>query len=296
MPKKIIVTHIFPDLDAIASAWLLVRFHPDFSQTGLEFVPAGATYQNQTVDSDPTVVHVDTGLGRFDHHQLSAKTSAAARVLADLKRQKLISQKYQAALERLVSLVTEVDNFADCFWPQAAADYYDLGLPELLNNLKISGRLNDKELVYQGMILLDAALTGFLIKIKAEAEIAAGRQFLCRWGKAVAVVSKHSLVSKLAQKLGYALVIRKEPQTGFVSVKSQPKPAIDLQPIYLKLKAADPNASWFFHQGKHIIVNGSRHNPRAKPTNLSLEEVIKEVESCGDYCQSPAGGHDRPDY
>ncbi len=277
--KKIIVTHIFPDLDAIASAWLLVRFDPDFEQTEFEFVPAGETLAGKAVDSDPTVVHVDTGLGGFDHHQLENKTCAAALVFNYLKGQKFITVKHQGALERLIKVITVIDNFGDFFWNEPAADRYDLQLSEIINNLKISGRLNDKQLMYQGMILLDAVLTGFLIKIKAEAEIASGLEFTSSWGKAVAVASKHSLVSKLGQKLGFALVIRKEPKTGLASVKSQPRDEIDLEPLYKKLKAADPNASWFFHKSRHIIVNGSRHNPAVRPTSFSLEEIVDLVKN-----------------
>lgn len=277
MPKKLIVTHIFPDLDAIASIWFLIRFHPDFNQTDFAFVPAGQTYNHQAVDSDPAVVHVDTGMGQFDHHQSAAKTAAAALVFNDLKSGKFITLKHQSALERLVKLIVEIDNFDDCFWSQAGADRYDLGLAEILNNLKISGRLNDKELVYQGMILLDAILTGFLIKVKVEAEIRSGEEFNCHWGKALAVESRHSLLSKLAQKMGFALVIRKEPKTGFVSIKSQPRPEIDLGPIYQRLVKLDPNASWFFHQSRHIIINGSRHNPAVKASGLSLKEIVDIV-------------------
>lgn len=289
MPKRIIVMHIFPDLDAIGAGWLLVRFDPDFDHTGFVFVPAGETYQGQAVDSDPTVVHVDTGLGRFDHHQLEAKTCAAALVLADLECRRLVTAKHAGALKRLIGLINQIDNFDDCFWPDPAADRHDWGLPEIINNLKISGRLNDQQLVYQGMILLDAVLTGLMIKIKAETEIEDGRKFSSVWGKALAVESRHSLLSKLAQKLGFTLVIRKEPKTGFVSIKSQPAPEIDLEVLYRRLQQADPAASWFFHRSRHIIVNGSRHNPKAKASRLGLEELIKEVENCGDYRQSPTG-------
>jgi len=277
MPKKMIVTHIFPDLDALGAIWLLIRFHPDFSETGFAFVPAGETYENQAVDSDPTIIHVDTGMGQFDHHQLTAKTAAAELVFNYLKSQKFITLKHQSALERLVKLIVEIDNFDDCFWPESSADRYDVGLSEIINNLKISGRLNDKELVYQGLILLDAAMAGFLIKIKAEAEIGTGEIFTSRWGKSLAVESKHSLVSKLAQKMGFSLVVRKEPKTGFVSIKSQPKAAIDLKPVFDQLVKADSQASWFFHQSRHIIVNGSRHNPAVKASGLSLKEIVDIV-------------------
>jgi hypothetical protein len=279
MTGKVIVTHIFPDLDAIASAWLLIRFNPDFSETDIKFVPAGGTYQNLAVDSDPTVIHVDTGLGQFDHHQLTEKTCAAELVFKYLKAEKLIADKHLAGLERLIKLVTAFDNFDDFFWPEPAEDRYDLELPELINNLKISGKLNDKELVYQGILLLDAALTGLTIKSKSEEEIKNGQQFKTKWGKAIAVTSQNSSLSKLAQKLGFCVIVVKDPKTGFVSVKSQPKPEIDLEPVYAKLKAADPQASWFFHQSRHIISNGSRHNQSVQATGLDLKELITIVTS-----------------
>lgn len=279
MSKRLIVTHIFPDLDAITAAWLLIRFDPEFSETGLEFVPAGSTYQGQAVDSDPTVVHVDTGMGRFDHHQTEVKTCAAELVFKDLLKRKLISEKHQSGLTRLVAQVIIQDNFEDFFSPEPANDRNDLSLAELINNLKISGRLNDKELVYQGLLLLDAALTGFMTKVKAEADIAGGRIFKTIWGNAIALESQNSSLSKLAQKMGYCVVIVKNPKDNFVSIKSQPRQEIDLTKIYRQLLQADPKATWFFHQSRHIITNGSRHNPLVTPSRLELEAIIEIVKN-----------------
>lgn len=276
MPNKIIVTHIFPDLDAICAIWLLQRFEAELKQATLKFVPAGKTYQNQIVDSDPTIIHVDTGWGRFDHHQGNERTCAAKLVFNYLKSEKKISLKYQSALERLIEVVTQADQFEDFFWDDAVNDRYEFFLQYLLDNLKLSGNLNDTELVYQGMALLDGVLFGFKQKILSEEEIKKGVEFETKWGKSLAVETQMMFDIKLAHKMGYRLVVRKEPETGFVSIKSQPKKELDLTPAYAALKTADPQADWFFHQSKHIISNGSRHNPQAKPSRLSLAE-IKEV-------------------
>ncbi len=72
MGTKTLVTHIFPDLDAVTSLWLFDRYDDDFDKAKLEFVPAGGTFGGESVDSDPDIVHVDTGLGRFDHHHTSS--------------------------------------------------------------------------------------------------------------------------------------------------------------------------------------------------------------------------------
>jgi hypothetical protein len=276
MPDKIIVTHIFPDLDAICSVWLLQKFETDFKQAKIEFVPAGKTYKDQIVDSDPTIIHVDTGLGRFDHHQENERTCAAELVFNYLKSKKNISLKYQSALKRLIEVVIQADQFEDFYWEDAAGDRYEFFLQYLLDNLKLSGNLNDTELVYQGMALLDGVLFGFKQKIQSEEEIKKGVDFETKWGKSLAVETQMMFDIKLAHKMGYRLVVRKEPEAGFVSIKSQPKKELDLTPAYSALKTADPQADWFFHQSKHIISNGSRHNPQAKPSRLSLAE-IKEV-------------------
>ena len=64
----IIVSHIWPDLDSITSIWLLKRFG-GYKDAELAFIPTGNTLNGMPVDSDPEVIHVDTGRGRFDHHQ-----------------------------------------------------------------------------------------------------------------------------------------------------------------------------------------------------------------------------------
>jgi len=273
MSDKIIVTHIFPDLDAICSIWLLQRFEADFKQAKVEFVPAGKTYQDQTVDSDPTVIHVDTGWGRFDHHQTNERTCAAELVFNYLKSEKKISLKYQSAVERLIEIVIQADQFEDFFWDDAVNDRYEFFLQYLLDNLKLSGNLNDRELVYQGMALLDGVFFGFKQKILSEEEIKKGIEFETKWGKSLAVETQMMFDLKLAHKMGYCLVVRKEPESGFVSIKSQPKKELDLTLAYAALKTADPRADWFFHQSKHIISNGSRHNPQVKPSKLSLAEI-----------------------
>src|SRR3989344_8201298 len=81
MSQKIIVTHISPDFDGIPAIWLLKKFHPEYKTARVELVPAGSnTYNNQPVDSDPDVLHVDVGGGRFDHHNSDDFTCGAKLV------------------------------------------------------------------------------------------------------------------------------------------------------------------------------------------------------------------------
>jgi hypothetical protein len=277
--NKTIVTHIFPDLDAIASIWLLRRFDPDFEEAGVDFVPAGKSLNNESVDSDPEIVHVDTGGGRFDHHQLDERNCAAELVFNYLKSRELIALKYQSAIKRLIEIVIEVDQFEDFFWPETNNDRYDFMLHHLFDHLKLSGQMKDKELVETGEKLLNAILFGLRQKINTEKEILKGQEFVSMWGKSLGIETQMSRVSKMAQKQGFCLVVMKEPESQFVSIKCQPKKELDLTKLYQELRLKDPKADWYFHQSKHIILNGSRHDPNVKPSSLNLEELIKIVKS-----------------
>ncbi len=282
MGNKTIITHIFPDLDAIASVWLLKRFDPDFSDANIKLIAAGTTYKNKPVDSDPDIVHADTGGGRFDHHQTDERTCAAELVFNYLKSKKLITSKHQSALERLIELIIQVDHFEDFFWNEPASDKYDLSLHHLFDHLKLSGQMKDLELIEEGRKLLDAILFGLRQKIKTEIELKEGIEFQSKWGKSLGIETKMSRVSKLGQKMGYPLVVRKEPETGYVSIKCQPRDDLDLTAIYEALKKADQKADWFFHKSRHIILNGSRHNPRVKPSSLSLNELMEIIKNITD--------------
>ena len=49
---------------------------------------------------------------------------------------------------------------------------------------------------------------------------------------------------------------------------------IDLTPVYEKVKELDPEASWFLHASKRMLLNGSSKNPEMRGSKLSLDEVI----------------------
>lgn len=273
--NKIIVTHIFPDIDAIASVWLLKRFDPQLVDAEVKFVPAGCTYKDQAVDSDPEIIHTDTGGGRFDHHDTNERTCAAELVFNYLKSRKFVTLKHQSAVKRLVELIVQLDHFEDFFWNKPADDKYELSINHVLNHLKLSGKMNDSELLEEGSRLLNAVLFGLRQKIKVEEEIKKGTEFESHWGKSLGIETQMSRISKLAQKMGFKLVVRKEVETKFVSIKCQPTKELDLTKLYQKLKEKDKKADWFFHKSKHIILNGSRHNPKVKPSSLSLPELIE---------------------
>lgn len=284
---KTIVTHIAPDVDAVTSVWLLIRFLPGWGEAQVSFVPAGKTLNNEPVDSDPEIWHVDTGMGRLDHHQTDEDTCAARRTWEYIKKienGKLKMENYtDEAMERLIDVVNDIDHFQEVYFPNPTADFYDISLVGILDGLKLLYADNNQKLVDVGLDALDGVYKSFQNKVWAESEIKEkSMEFKTKWGKGLAIETINDETVRLAQKQGYVMAVRKDPKKGFIRIKALPQSQVDFTSCYNILKEKDKNATWYLHAGKKMVLNGSVKNPDSKPTSLTLREIIevlKEVKN-----------------
>jgi hypothetical protein len=294
---KIVVTHTSPDLDAITSVWLIHKFLPGWEEASVAFVPAGERknpIESQELATmvdpiekvgDDEIIHVDTGLGPLDHHQTSDDSVCGASrtweyVQTFIKGGAKWEEKKEA-ISRMVKIVVAIDHFKEVFWPDASADYQEFSLFGVLEGLKLQKPNQDQ--VYVDFIkqCLDATLHNFENRIWAEKEIKEqGKEFTSRFGKGIAFETINDTVLKLAQKMGYMIVIRKDPRKGYVRIKARPadeKSNIDLTPVYKKVVALDPEATWFLHVSKKMLLNGTTKNPTMKASKLSLDQIVAVV-------------------
>lgn len=272
------MTHINPDLDAMTAVWLLKRFDPDFKNAEVKFIYAGSTYQDKPVDSDAEVVHVDTGWGKFDHHQTNERTCASRLILS------FLGLKNEAA-ERMVEVVTEVDyGAADLKYPDAGADKYAF----LFNERKIiSGwqkrypGQSDKHLEW-GLVVLDGVYENLKSKLEAQLVIQnQGIPFETRWGQGLAATTSVFGFMPLAQAQGFVVVAVKDPKKGHVRIHGLSqvgKEAVDFTAVAEQLRAKDPRATWFLHASKKLLLNGSTVNPNMIPTSLNLDDVVEVLQ------------------
>lgn len=281
---KTIVTHFAPDVDAVSSVWLLKRFLPGWDEAKVEYVAAGKTFNNEIVDSNPDILHVDTGMGMLDHHQTGEDTCAAKRTLDYINRQQATGNRQKLssnnnfsieALERLVEVVNDIDHFREVYFPNPTADYYDFNLVSILDGLKLLYSTDNNRILEAGMICMDGIYKTFQNKVWAERELKEkGVPFKTRWGKGLGIESVNDEAVRLAQKTGYVLAVRKDPKKEFIRIKALPQSGADLTACYHKLKKLDTKATWFLHAGKKMLLNGSVKNPESRPSKLSLKEVI----------------------
>src|SRR3989344_1339917 len=75
--------------------------------------------------------------------------------------------------------------------------------------------------------------------------------------------------------MGFVVVVRKDPKKGYLRIKSLPRADIDLTALYDRLKKDEPEATWFLHASRHMVLNGSSKNPDMKPSRRPLHEFIE---------------------
>lgn len=301
----IIVAHTSPDWDAIGSVWILKRFLPGWENAKVEFVPAGERSpriarkgkeadEQIIVETDSTkIIHVDTGLTPLDHHQIyDTNVCSVSRcweyvirenpnlhaTTSDTKREDKI-----AAMERIVAYLTQLDHFQEVFWKDASSDIHEFSIYGVLEGMKSLHFNDDDYFVSWGMEILDAMLRRFESRIWAEKDIAQGKEFKTKWGKGLGLETINDSVIKLAQKMGYVVVVRRDPRKGYVRIKALPylegvTKDINLGLVRDQLSKMDPDATWFLHVSGKMLLNGTPKNPKMVPTKLSLEQIIAVLE------------------
>ena len=276
---KTVVSHLSPDIDSITSVWLIRRFLPGWTDAELKFVPAGATLDNQPADKNPEIIHVDTGLGKFDHHQSSDYISASSLVLDYLKKEGFLKEKQKRALDKMVREITGYDHFSEVFFDDPAADRYEFMLHKIIEGGLKSTLKEDQKVLEAVFPMLDSVFNIFVKKNQAEEEIKKGFVFKSYLGKSLCMVTKNEETMKLALKKGYKLVLKKDPERGNIRIKTVPGKEYDLTPIYKKIMAQDKKGTWFLHASHNMLLNSSSKNPNFIPSPLTTKRLIEIAKS-----------------
>jgi len=284
--SKLIVTHIHPDLDAIMSAWLLVRFDQSrYGDASFQFVPAPHTYRDLPPDNDPDIVHVDVGGGRFDHHKEGGFVTCASRLVwEDLLAEKLIAED-DMALKEMVEVAYEIDTFADCYWPGTGDLRMAFMLHEIIPALhrlhsQAGPQTHDNEAVLRMIfVYLDGTYQRLKDWAKGKEAIYEGKEFECAWGKGVIVTTGADDVSKIAQKMGYEIVVIEDAKHRYLKVKTAPRVSLPLKALYDKIALREDPKRWVYHNSGHMLFSGSDKGEAKEPSQLKLSDILEMIEN-----------------
>lgn len=263
---SVIVGHLSPDLDCLCAMWLLRRWHGLMDAT-LRFVPAGQTLDGAPVDRDPQVIHVDTGRGRFDHHgvadhQLSATELVRRAVAPD-----------DSVLQRMAQAVTRLDHALAT--GGTAPDICDL--IDGYNALYPAA----PEAVATAMFAnFDAWYAQEAKQVRLEAAFAHRIEFETPWGLGIAMESDDGGSSRLAFGAGAVLYAYRDGK-GNMGIAAKSRGPVDLTQVLYDLKRIDPDADWYLHPSRRLLLCGTPKSPPRVPSRLTLEELAGVLR--GDY-------------
>lgn len=284
MIRPLIVTHHAPDLDAITSVWLLKKFdNQHYGDAHVAFVDPGdeiTQEQLQELDFTPQpITHVDTGMGEFDHHQpeKARLQTCASELVYQYLCQVHPEYREDPALKAIVEFTNQVDNFQEIYWDQPNDIRYQFLINELISGLEAEQLHNDESLLNFGFACLTGAYHTLTSHFKAQQVIKEkGREFQLQAGKAMALSTRNDNTLKMAQKMGYVLVVKKDPKSGNIRIKARPDADLDLKALHEAILEMDHVGNWYYHNSGKMLLNGStKKEQQASP--LTLEQVVKLI-------------------
>ena len=178
----------------------------------------------------------------------------------------------------MVDLATMIDNFEEALLPEAGQDFYDLGIYQVMEGLKYGG-FTDFEIYDFAQTAFEGLYGVFRQKLMAEEELEANSRTVDVNGiKTLILESVSDEASRLAQKRGAEIVVRRHPKAGNVQIKVRPGSKLNLKKLSVKLIELEGAEKWFYHvpSGK-LLLNGSSKNMK-EPTKLSVKEILKYLE------------------
>lgn len=285
---KHLVTHIRPHLDDICGIWMFKKYHPELANAEVNFVPVdingGIPFNNEPVDSNPDVIHVGVCRGKFDEHgPENAKSkeveSASTLVYKYLDSFKLLpeDETQKGGLKRVVDFVLALDTGSirgkELFHYTIGAVIQAMNLREDKDDIELS-----YEMYHLGCKMLDGLLLSEEDHVQLLKDWAKRKDFM--WGKfkGAALTTQSKRVDDFAYSQGYDFVVYIDPKYGFRKIRAGRANDVSFEKVHEKLKTIDPEAEWYLHQSKKLLICGHEIAPDTALSKLSLEELMKIIQ------------------
>lgn len=242
----------------------------------VEFLSAakeGVTFEGKSVDSDPNVVHFGIGRGKYDEHKGDVGMCAGSLVWMDIKESNLTS-KDEIELKAYEELV-EWNRLIDT-GKAPEYEFSEFSVQSFIRPLDSNAQTSNKALIL-GEEILDRILEVLKRKQQSIKDWQKRVEFATKFGQTVAI-SSETADRAFCKRMGGDLFIIYNPKYKSVQFFT-PSQAIDLEPIYKKVKELDSETDWYFHQSHHILLCGSHTAPDSKTTKLTFEQLIDVAKS-----------------
>lgn len=265
---KTLITHIRPHVDDICGFWLLMRYLPEYADAKIDFIPTNAK-GGETVN-DPDFVYVGVGRGQFDEHKGDIGECATSLVYEYVKSKVSLDPNEQSALDKLVAWVLEED-----MGRLSAQSLRQFSIPSIIQGHYRVTKRDSHKVAELTMTILDAVFDSLKELVKLEKDWENRVEFDSRFGKAVAVETSARDIDSYAYRRGFDLAVYVNHQHDYFNVRVRADAEdIDLSSVYDRLKELEPQAGWYIHHSKHMLICGGDLEPGAVLSKLTLDELV----------------------
>lgn len=279
---KHLVTHIRPHLDDIAGIWLFKKYDPLLRDAEVTFtevnISGGVTLGSGAVDTDPDYIHIGVCRGRFDEHAIKNPTepnSAATLVFKHLQQEDKLPHDPVAfrALSLLIDYILQEDSgqtrSKELSSFTAGSIIQGMTLLQDTDTLRLS-----HEMYNLGVTMLESLLRLCTARAELEHDWERRVEFSTAWGRGVALETTSAEADKFAYTKGFVVIALVHPVKHYKQYRADARSTVDLSSIYRTIHEAEPEAEWYLHQSKKMLICGHDIAPSTKLSQLTLQQLI----------------------
>ena len=265
--KRIVfVTHYNPDLDGCVAIWLLKKFGFPQAEHIIKFVPMGGKLPCEEVRNGDEVIYVDTSGGKYDHHETEEYVSSASMAMKE------VAPTNDVAIERMVDYALAVDH--------GKVLNTDVSTFDLVNIIEGLNRVQHREpgvVVDIVICCLDGIYRSLTELIEAERELEKAVFFTTRWGKGAGAVTSNRKTRYLAHRQGIKVFVYVDEVSGYRGFTASGDSPVDFSVLAERIRGLEPEADWYLHTSRRLLLCGSGKAPNRKLSSMPLERMIDLV-------------------
>ena len=267
---KKLLTHIRPHLDDICAFWLLKRYLPEAKHAEIGFVATNA--KGGDVHDDEDTACIGVGRGMYDEHKGDINDCSTTLVWKDILTKVQIDPSERMAVQKIVDWA-----FLEDTGRLGAEARRSFAVPAIIEGY-FDGHDRDSFAVTQfGFTLLDAVVTAQRNEVKIENAWAARKEFVSRYGRAVAVIGDARGLDSYAYNRGFDLIAIMDGSGRYHTYRANANTDIDLTPTRDLLAKIDPTAEWYFHHSKKMLICGGDHSPNTPISKLTFDQFVEAI-------------------
>ena len=225
----------------------------------IQFMRFGESIPNAYNDA----VFVDIGGRDFDHHHREDFVSASSLVLDTFNLGNDIT------LKQLADIASNIDH--GIFDRRASGNLNLISIIAGLNKLHPKEPIKVMEIIFE---CLDAIYRQARLSMNPEEEIQKGVKFLTKWGKGIGIETHNREIRKYCHRKGYIVFVYVDPVNQYRGYLAPGGRGVDFSEIYRKVKALEPEAEWYLHFSRDLLICGSDKAVNLRLSQLQLNELI----------------------